>query len=253
MNKFLDQIEKHKFGIVAAFATYLAIFIYVQLPSVEFEYQLSPYLLAADLEIPPDEIQLLPENIAVDLSVAREIKNAVRDENDTRKQSTKNWSSQKEMSKVDQSVEELEKQFYEESGGKAQRDKIQADMELRKKEQEKNKTSKSEKNDNMNNAGAENAPPPNVLASWNLKNRTNQKLPKPGYLCPQGTSGKVTVRIKVDQNGYVTEAKLDAANSTKLAGCMVENAESYALKARFNISASAPGIQEGTITYTYVP
>lgn len=251
MNKFLDNLDKYKFGILAAVATYLSIFIYVQLPSVEFTYEINPYFLEADLEIPPEEIQLLPENIKVDLSVARDVKNAVRDENDTRKQSDKKWSSQKAMSQVDKSVEDLEKQFLEESGQKEARDKIKREHDQKMADLEKNKT-KTNPNQN-NSSGAQNSPPPNVLASWNLKGRTNQSLPKPGYLCPQGTSGKVTVIITVDQNGYVTSAKIDPSNSTALVSCMVENAESYARKARFNISSTAPSSQQGTITYTYVP
>lgn len=250
MNKFLDKIDKYKYGITAAVFTYLVIFVYIQLPSVEYQYQISGFLLEADMEIPPDEIQLLPENIKVDLNVAKEIKNAVRDENDTRKQSEKSFTSQKDLRNVDKSVQDLEKQFYEESGGKAERDKIAKEMEQRKLDQDKN-TAKNPTN--QNTSGSNNAPPSNVLASWNLKDRTNSKLPKPGYLCPQGTSGKVTVRIKVDQNGYVTDARIDPSLSSKLISCMIENAEAYALKARFNISNTAPLVQEGTITYTYVP
>jgi len=250
MNNFLDKIDRYKYGITAAVFTYLLIFVYIQLPSVEYQYQIKDFLLEADMEIPPDEIKLLPENIIVDLKVAKEIKNSSRDENDTRKQSEKNFTSQKEMRNVDQSVEDLEKQFYAESGGKAVREKITKEMEQRKLDQEKNTTKTP---NNQSAVGSNNAPPANVLASWNLKDRTNSKLPKPGYLCPQGTSGKVTVRIKVDQNGYVTDARIDQSLSSQLISCMIENAEAYALKARFNISSTAPAIQEGTITYTYVP
>ena len=79
MNNLLDNIDKYKYGIVAAFATYIGIFVYVQLPSIEYSYQISPYLLEADMEIPEDEIQLQPENITVDLKAAREVKNTVKD------------------------------------------------------------------------------------------------------------------------------------------------------------------------------
>lgn len=250
MNNFLDKIDRYKYGITAAVFTYLAIFVYVQLPSVEYQYEIKAYLLEADMEIPPEEIQLLPENIIVDLKVAKNIKNATRDENDTRKQSENNFTSQQDLRNVDKSVADLEKQFYEEAGGGKEREKIKQEMDQRKIDQAKN-TAKNPTN--QNTTGSNNAPPANVLASWNLKDRTNSKLPKPGYLCPQGTSGKVTVRIKVDQNGYVTDARIDPSLSSKLIGCMIENAEAYALKARFNISTTAPSIQEGTITYTYVP
>lgn len=252
MNNFLDNIDKYKFGIVAAFATYIGIFVYVQLPSIEYSYEISPYLLEADMEIPEDEIQLLPENITIDVSVAREVKNTIKDENDTRKKSEKNWSSQKSLNAVEQSVYDLEKEFYKESGGQAEREKIQLEMEKRKKEEEKN-AQKNPVNSTTNSKGNDNAYSGATLASFNLKNRTNSALPAPGYLCPQGTSGKVVLRIKVDQNGNVVEAKVDPALSSKLISCMMENAESYAKRARFNSSSSAASIQEGTITFTYVP
>ncbi len=254
MNKFLDYIDKHKFGILAAITAYLIIFVYTQLPSIEYNTYGDSVVYQADVEIPEDDITLKPENIKVDFSIAKEIINASRDENDTRKQSEKNWTENKNMSQVEKSVYELEKQFYEEAGGSKEREKIQKEIDKKKAELEAEKSKSKVKPDQTNGKpGGENSPPPNVLASWNLKNRTNQALPKPGYLCPQGTSGKVTVRIKVDQNGYVIEARIDPSLSTAMISCMAENAESYAKRARFNISSTAPAIQEGTITYTYVP
>jgi len=254
MNNFLEYIDKHKFGILAAATVYLGIFIYTQLPSIEYNFYGNPYILEADIEIPEDAIELQPENIKVDLAVAKQIINAARDENDTRKQSEKKWTEQKSMSQTEKNVYDLEKQFYEEAGGSKEREKIKKEIEQKKKDLDAEKSKQKSATENTNNqSGGENSPPPNVLASWNLKNRTNQSLPKPGYLCPQGTSGKVTVRIKVDQNGYVTEAKIDPSLSSSMVSCMVENAESYARRARFNISSTAPASQDGTITYTYVP
>lgn len=252
MNDFLDKIDKFKYGILAAVFTYFCIFMYVQWPSVEFEYQISPYLLEAEMEIPEDEIELLPENIKVDMSfnAKKDIKNTSRDENDTRERSDKNYSPNRSLQDVEQDVRDYEQKMFEEAGGKTERERIKQEMDKRKAEQNKKNTNKQPTNQNQ--PGGNNAPKGDVLVSWSLKGRSSQSVPAPGYMCDQGAVGKITIRIRVEQSGYVSDAKFDPSLSTSSNGCMVEYALEFARKSRFNYSSSAPGIQEGTITYTFV-
>ncbi|MBO7248681.1 MAG: hypothetical protein J6U88_01180 [Bacteroidales bacterium] len=74
-------------------------------------------------------------------------------------------------------------------------------------------------------------------------------LPIPDYGVE--ASGKVVVRIKVDQYGKVTDAIPGAQGTTVQDATLWEAAKKAALEARFNISQSAPIIQEGTITYVF--
>ncbi|MBO7320796.1 MAG: hypothetical protein J6U80_02575, partial [Bacteroidales bacterium] len=74
-------------------------------------------------------------------------------------------------------------------------------------------------------------------------------LPLPDYGVE--ASGKVVVRIKVDQYGKVTDAIPGAQGTTVQDATLWEAAKKAALEARFNISQSAPIIQEGTITYVF--
>ena len=74
-------------------------------------------------------------------------------------------------------------------------------------------------------------------------------LPVPAYGVE--ASGKVVVRIKVDQYGKVTDAVPGAQGTTVQDATLWEAAKKAALEARFNISQSAPIIQEGTITYVF--
>ena len=62
-------------------------------------------------------------------------------------------------------------------------------------------------------------------------------LPLPEYSVQN--AGTVVVRIMVDQYGTVQDATL------------WEAAKKAALKAKFNVSATAPAVQEGTITYVF--
>lgn len=83
--------------------------------------------------------------------------------------------------------------------------------------------------------------------SYSLIDRTHYELPPPIYTCEQG--GKVVINIKVDKAGYVYEADFNASSSSTSNHCLVENAITYALRARFN--ASSRTSQIGAITYLY--
>ena len=83
--------------------------------------------------------------------------------------------------------------------------------------------------------------------SYSLVGRNNYELPPPIYTCIEG--GKVVINITVDALGYVTEADFNQKSSGTSNGCLVENAITYALKAKFNTSTKAS--QKGTITYLF--
>lgn len=74
-------------------------------------------------------------------------------------------------------------------------------------------------------------------------------LPFPTYNV--NNEGKVVVKIMVDQYGKVTNAIPGASGTTVQDKRLWEAAKEAALKAHFNISESAPTVQEGTITYIF--
>ncbi|MFA5713317.1 MAG: hypothetical protein WC960_03975 [Bacteroidales bacterium] len=75
-------------------------------------------------------------------------------------------------------------------------------------------------------------------------------LPNPRY--GVNKSGKVVVEIAVDQYGRVTEAIAGVKGSTVQDKSLWEAAREAALKAKFNMSDSAPPIQKGSITYIFI-
>ncbi|MRI01883.1 hypothetical protein GH721_15175 [Kriegella sp. EG-1] len=83
--------------------------------------------------------------------------------------------------------------------------------------------------------------------SYSLVNRNNYRLPPPIYTCIEG--GKVVVNITVDALGNVTHADFNAKSSGTSNGCLVDNAITYALKAKFNTADRST--QKGTITYIF--
>lgn len=83
--------------------------------------------------------------------------------------------------------------------------------------------------------------------SYSLVDRNHFELPPPIYTCIEG--GKVVINIEVDSRGFVTDASFNDKSSTTSNGCLVENAITYALRARF--SSSERATQKGTITYLF--
>lgn len=74
-------------------------------------------------------------------------------------------------------------------------------------------------------------------------------LPLPEYSVAK--SGTVVVRILVDQYGNVTGAYPGAKGTTVQDATLWEAAKKAALEAKFNLSESAPPVQEGTISYVF--
>ncbi len=115
---------------------------------------------------------------------------------------------------------------------------------------EANKTNEQiEKNNQLLESLTANKPANNKNSSiyYSLVNRKHVYLPTPVYLC--STGGKIVITILVDTLGNVTNATYNSAsNSTNQ--CLIENAITYAKKAKFT-SAAEPEVQTGTITFLF--
>ena len=83
--------------------------------------------------------------------------------------------------------------------------------------------------------------------SYSLVDRNNYELPPPIYTCIEG--GTVVINIKVNSLGYVIEADFNNSSSNTDDWCLVENAITYAYRARFDSSDKTSQI--GTITYIF--
>jgi len=83
-----------------------------------------------------------------------------------------------------------------------------------------------------------------------LKGRTvDGVLPRPSYNVEE--EGVVVVTIWVDQYGKVTKAQAGADGTTVTDKNLWNEARKAAMGAHFNMSADAPALQEGTITYIF--
>jgi hypothetical protein len=265
MNSFLNLIDKYKFSILAVFVLYIGIFMYLQISSFEKSYYIEGWF--SDKKVKHDEIMLeiQNENVEIQQEFSSNVKNIVRDQNDTRQKSNDKWTEEKPAKEssnestrtskdIEQSIKALEKQFFNETGGEEKRKKI---IEEKNNKLEKNSENKKSSNTTVTKSGGDKVYGGNVMVNWILSNRDpHQNDPyfvrNPGYTCGDKTSGLVTIKIKVDQSGKVVNANYIAQASNSASPCMIEQAKKYALMSRFNYSNTATSLQEGTIRYTFV-
>ena len=79
--------------------------------------------------------------------------------------------------------------------------------------------------------------------------RVDGVLPRPGYGVQ--ADGKVVVKIWVNQYGEVEKAQAGVEGTTATDKTLWQAAYKAAMGAHFNMDASAPALQEGTITYIF--
>ena len=246
-------IDRYKLGILTAFAVYIGIFIYLEMQTYTRYFPIIPFNDEPLLELQKEELLLTPEQIQIqeDLN-SGDLKNISRDQNDSRERSSENWQENKSAKEIEQSIKEYEKSLYQDNGGELERSKILKESEQRKIDLKKQAPLKPE---NKESSGAKTVYAGNVMVSWSLSQRTahlnnNWYVRNPGYTCGQGSSGKITVQIKVNQNGSVIDAIV--LSSGGASDCMTQQAIKYAKLSRFNYSSTASTSQVGTITYTFV-
>ncbi len=245
------MLDKYKFGLLAVLGTYILIFIYLQLQSYSQYIPYEPFYDGSYVEIPDEEIQLKPENIMLPNDMSQDVKNISRDANDTREKSYEEYYQNASDESVAEEYRKLEQQMYEEAGGEKTRAEIRTEMDQRKLEEVKQKSdnqSSKQETGNKTYAG-------NVMVEWVLANRDAHKknnwyVRNPGYTCGYGSSGVVTVMIRVNQNGNVISAIYEANQSRGANSCMIKQAVKYAKMSRFSFDHAKS--QEGRITYTFI-
>ena len=233
-------IDRHKLGILAAFSAYIVVFIFLEIITYQTYFPIQPFNDHPTISITTDELLITKEN----LQVEQDLKNISKDQNDLRKQSTNDWQENK-ADEINQSIIDYEKSLHQ--------DNVSKNDNIVKENEDDNNDLKPQVLNNNNNVKTVYGG--NVMVSWSLTERTaylnnNWYVRNPGYTCDQDSYGKITIQIKVDQNGSVIYASvLEKGDATQ---CMINQAIKYAKLSRFNYSITATPNQIGTITYTFI-
>jgi len=253
MNRFFELIDKNKFGIIAAFAAYILIFVYLQMRSYTKYFPITPFHEGATIQQEP-EIELDKEQIEIPQDFQGDVKNMVRDQNDKREKSNENYSQNQSSQSASQSVKDYEKKLFEETGGAAERERIRQQMENEKQNKPNPATTNPTK---PAQTGGDKSYAGNVMVEWSLTDRNphqnnNWYVRNPGYTCGVGSNGTVVVDIKVNANGDIIGASYNSGRSFGANPCMVEQAIKYAKMSRFAFNSTATKSQDGTIIYRFV-
>ena len=234
-------IDRHKLGILAAFSAYIVVFIFLEIITYQTYFPIQPFNDQPTISITTDELLMTKEN----LQVEQDSKNISKDQNDLREQSINNWQENKSDDEISQSIKDYEKSLHQDNVSKN-------DNIVKENEDDNNNLNPQVSNTNNNVKTAYSG---NVMVSWSLTERTaylnnNWYVRNPGYTCDQDSYGKITIQIKVDQNGSVIYASvLEKGDASQ---CMINQAIKYAKLSRFNYSITATPNQIGTITYTFI-
>jgi hypothetical protein len=233
-------IDRHKLGILAAFSVYILVFIFLEIITYQTYFPIQPFNDQPTILITTDELLITKEN----LQVEQDLKNISKDQNDLSEQSINNWQENK-SDKIIQSIKDYEKSLHQ--------DNVSKNDNIVKENEDDNNDLKPQVLNNNNNVKTVYGG--NVMVSWSLTERTaylnnNWYVRNPGYTCDQDSYGKITIQIKVDQNGSVIYASvLEKGDASQ---CMINQAIKYAKLSRFNYSITATPNQIGTITYTFI-
>ena len=231
-------IDRHKLGILAAFSVYIVVFIFLEIITYQTYFPIQPFNDQTTISITTEELLITKEN----LQVEQDSKNISKDQNDLREQSINNWQENK-SDEINQPIKDYEKSLHQDNVSKN-------DNIVKENEDDNNNLNPQVSNTNNNVKTAYGG---NVMVSWSLTERTaylnnNWYVRNPGYTCDQDSYGKITIQIKVDQNGSVIYASvLEKGDASQ---CMINQAIKYAKLSRFNYSPTPNQI--GTITYTFI-
>ena len=233
-------IDRHKLGILAAFSVYILVFIFLEIITYQTYFPIQPFNDQPTILITTDELLITKEN----LQVEQDLKNISKDQNDLREQSINDWQENK-VDEINQSIKDYEKSLHQDNVSKN-------DNIVKENEDDNNNLNPQVSNTNNNVKTVYGG---NVMVSWSLTERTaylnnNWYVRNPGYTCDQDSYGKITIQIKVDQNGSVIYASvLEKGDASQ---CMINQAIKYAKLSRFNYSITATPNQIGTSTYTFI-
>lgn len=261
MNKILDFIEDHKYGIVIALIVHVALFIYFQVQTYEEKVVYEPWGFRGkniespdDIEITPDQIETPEEQQLLDDYEPEEIASFVKDANDSRE----TGSDEEFYTSYEGDAYSNVKDFESEVIQKLQEGREQKDPKSKDetglddgKESQQDKESSKESQEASSKAYEGKTMVRFDLASRHPHNKNDWHIRNPGYTCGN-VNGIVVVDIKVAESGNVTSAKYNASKSRNADACMIRQAEKYALLSRFNYDPKASRNQEGWIEYKFV-
>lgn len=257
MDRIIYFIERHKFGILITLAIHVLVFVYFQVATYQQAVVYDPWDFRGKNVEEPDDIQITPEQIQTpqeqQLLQPEKVSSFVKNENDQRE---KSFNQQTDYTSFESgNPEEIADNYEKEAKNRlfTKRENSNASENQNKEDQ---KSSTSNDDDKSEQQASNEAVAGATMVSYRLSDRhplnhNDWYVRNPGYTCGN-VNGIVKVLIEVGKSGEVENAKILENQSVNATACMLQKAQQYALKSRFNFSKNAPKKQEGVITYRFV-
>jgi hypothetical protein len=248
----LSQKERIVLSFILSLGFFVFFFMALQIAYYERYIPVEPFF-KPEVATMDDPLEISPQDLSIQ-SDQSEVKNLSRDLNDKRQTSDKNYTENSASGDPNERIRQFEQQLFEEAGGHKERDRI---LKEHKQNQQKNPDPNAAKNTKGDRSNGDNKQfNGDVMVDWKLDGRTayennNWWVRNPGYTCGYGASGRVVVKITVDQGGKVVQALYDAGASSGANECMIQQSVAYAKKSKFNYK-EASGQQSGFIIYRFV-
>lgn len=265
MNNLFLHIENHKWPVLGTALIHVIWFFtfnftYISRPSF-------PEEPVVEITMPLEQIEfedLSMQEVDEEGNIIRsgEIKNMVLNQADEREKSMDNFSREKLDEQVKDELKDLERQTFEQlraerenSGGNdGIGDYSEEEAMMNVTDEELEEMAKKTLNKKDPGGGSNKAYAGRTMVSFDIPgrepfNNEMKYVKNPGYTC--AGSGTVVVRVKLDIEGRVIQAKYAPELSYRPTKCMVDQAEKYAEMSRFNHDTQRGG-QTGTITYEFL-
>lgn len=227
----MEFIEKHKALIITSMLMGIVVLSLYNINMMSKQKEQSEILM----EIPEEFLQEEETSEEEEL-IAQEDRQLIAGER-THSAYNEDFEDHDEIEERIKSLTETEEAAQESEEIKTDEGEVPLDNEENKDNEKKEKSDPEGEDTNNRNSSL----------TYSLKNRTSVDLPNPVYTC--NGSGKVVVKIEVNQNGYVVDTKIDKKKSTTRNECLFDNALDYARQALF--SRSDIEEQKGSITYYF--
>lgn len=263
MDKILEFIERHKFGILITLVVHVGLFVYFQVATYKEVVLFEPWDFQSihkdapdDIEITPDQIQTPEEEVL--MNPQEEVSSFVKNVNDSRERSQNDdvkYTSYSKSGNPEQIENEFEQQLKDEIQRKREERESKnppSNTDLDKPKKKDPTKSKATQGGDASSKAVGGA----TMVSYSLMDRhplnhNDWNIRNPGYTCGN-VNGVVKIAISVDEGGIVVGASIVESESQNATSCMKQRAREYALMSRFNYAANAPKKQEGVITYRFV-
>ncbi|HLV43073.1 MAG TPA: hypothetical protein VKY37_12395 [Brumimicrobium sp.] len=263
MNKIIDFIERHKYGILITLVVHIGIFVYFQVATYKEVILFEPWDFQTMHKEAPDDIEISPEQIQTPeeqdlMNPLEDVTSFVKNQNDTRERSQDrniDYTSYSQSGNPEQIERDFEQQLKDEIQRK--RDEKESQNPTKSTDLEKNKKKDPPKEQSKKGGEASSkAVGGATMVSYSLVDRhplnhNDWYIRNPGYTCGN-VNGVVKIAISVDEGGTVIGASIVESESQNATPCMKQKAREYALMSRFNYASNAPKKQEGVITYRFV-